>query len=265
VNMTSMTNNNNNNNNRTPSPLIDYSQPGLINNVVAGRRFLEKCLLFIPEGHPVMITTLVATLHQIAAIDKIPKEAVQAIRSATYLLDEMDEGAIASMARDAVNDQLTYINNELKSMTVHFRAMLESKTEKYMAAITASTKNIAASPHRSYRDALTGGNTILSNSDPRIIAREGIKARQVLFDFPADSEIRELSQNDVLSKFNEAIVLAGGNAMDHKLRSIERLVNKGLLREFLTDEGAKWFSQQENIYGFIIALGSLGKDLTVKK
>ena len=81
MNMTSThNNNNNNNNNRTPSPLIDYSQPGLINDVVAGRRFLEKQLLFVPERHPVMTTTLAATLHQIMAIDKIPKEAVQAIQ-----------------------------------------------------------------------------------------------------------------------------------------------------------------------------------------
>jgi len=53
--------------------------------------------------------------------------------------------------------------------------------------------------------------------------------------------------------------------MDHKLRSIERLVNKELLGEFLTDKGAKLFAQQDNFNGFITALGSLGKDLTIKK
>ena len=42
--------------------------------------------------------TLAATLHQIAALDKIPREAVQAIRAAAYLLDEMDEAAIALTA-----------------------------------------------------------------------------------------------------------------------------------------------------------------------
>jgi len=86
-----------NNNERSPTPVVDFSQPSLINDVAAGRRFLEKCLLFVPEGYPVMTTTLAAMLHQIAAIDKIPREAVQAIRAAAYLLDELDEGAIASM------------------------------------------------------------------------------------------------------------------------------------------------------------------------
>jgi len=49
------------------------------------------------------------------------------------------------------------------------------------------------------------------------------------------------------------------------MRSIERLVNKGLLGEFLTDEGAKWFAQQENSDGFITALEPLGKGLSARK
>ncbi|KAF8817130.1 hypothetical protein BYT27DRAFT_7043750, partial [Phlegmacium glaucopus] len=81
------------------------------------RRFLEKRLLFVPEGHPVTTATLAATLHQIAAIERIPREAVEAIRAAAYMLDELDEGAIAATARDAVNDQLAYMNDELKNLT----------------------------------------------------------------------------------------------------------------------------------------------------
>jgi len=111
-----------NNKDRTPSPHIDYSQPRLINNAVAGRRFLEKHLLFILEGHPVTTTTLAATLHQIAAKDKVPKGAVQAIRAVAYLLDKMDKGAIASTAREAVNNQLLYMNKELKTLTAHFHS-----------------------------------------------------------------------------------------------------------------------------------------------
>ncbi|KAF8799553.1 hypothetical protein BYT27DRAFT_7016494, partial [Phlegmacium glaucopus] len=88
-----------------------------VDNAAAARRFLEKRLLFVPEGHPVTTTTLAATLHQIAAIDKIPREAVEAIQAAAYMLDEMEEEAIAAKARDAVNDQLAYMNDELKTLT----------------------------------------------------------------------------------------------------------------------------------------------------
>jgi len=112
------------------------------------------CLLFVPEGHPVTTTTLAATLHQIAALDKIPREAVQAIRAAAYLLDEMDKAAIASTARDVVNDQLTYMNEELKSMTDHFRATLESETEKHAAILAETTRGLMSNSKKSYKDAL---------------------------------------------------------------------------------------------------------------
>ena len=63
----------------------------------------------------------------------------------------------------------------------------------------------------------------------------------------------------------KAIIDAGGSDSDHKLRSVERLVNKGLLGEFLKDDGATWFTKQDNFNKFIAALGSLGDGLTVKK
>jgi len=45
---TNATTNNSVTSERSPSPAIDYSQPGFINNSAAGRRFLEKHLLFVP-------------------------------------------------------------------------------------------------------------------------------------------------------------------------------------------------------------------------
>ena len=46
---------------------------------------------------------------------------------------------------------------------------------------------------------------------------------------------------------------------------VERMVNKGLLGEFLTDKGAKWFAQQNNANDFVTALGALGRGLDVRK
>ncbi|KAF8797817.1 hypothetical protein BYT27DRAFT_7039091, partial [Phlegmacium glaucopus] len=237
-----------------------------INDAAAGRRFLEKRLLFVPEGHPVTTTTLAATLHQIAALGKIPLEVVQAIRAAAFLLDEMDEDAIAATARDAVNDQLTYMNDELRTMTGHFCATLESEVEKHLATVAAATKGLACTPStRTFRDALLSNNTAPVNADPRILAREGIKARQFLVDFPIDSAMRELSQADVTRRFNEAIIEAGGSATIHKVRTVERLANKGLLGEFLTEEGAKWFAQRNHFDDFVTALGTQGQGASVKK
>ncbi|KAF8810221.1 hypothetical protein BYT27DRAFT_7043804, partial [Phlegmacium glaucopus] len=196
------------------------------------RRFLEKKLLFVPEGHPVTTTTLAATLHQIAAIDKIPREVVEAIQAAAYMLDEMEEEAIAAKARDAVNDQLAYMNDELKTLTGHFLTTMENEVGKHLATVAEATKGLASTTSKTYKEALLSNNPVPVNADPRILAREGIKARQFLLDFPVDSDTRELSQADIVKRFNEAIVGAGGSATVHRIRSVERLANKGLLGEF---------------------------------
>jgi len=83
-------------------------------------------------------------------------------------------------------------------MTAHFHTTIESETKKHLAAISATTKNLAANSGRSFRDVLLGSNPVPFNTDPRILTREGIKAHQILFDFPADSSTREFSQNDIL-------------------------------------------------------------------
>jgi len=59
-----------------------------------------------------------------------------------------------------------------------------------MAVISASTKGLMTSSKMPYRDILLGSNTTAPSMDPRLLAREGIKAQQVLIDFPVDSGIR---------------------------------------------------------------------------
>ncbi|KAF8805380.1 hypothetical protein BYT27DRAFT_7258493 [Phlegmacium glaucopus] len=209
------------------------SSPSVINNAAAARRYLERRLLFVPEGHPATTATLATALHQIAAIDRIPKEAVEAIQAVAYMLDELDEGIIAATARDAVNDQLAYMNDELKTLTGHFLTTMENEMGKHLATVAEATKGLASTTTKSYKEALLSNNPTPANADPRILAREGIKARQFLLDFPDDLDTRELSQADIVKRFNEAIAGAGGNATVHKIRSVERLANKGLLGEFL--------------------------------
>ncbi|KAF8813547.1 hypothetical protein BYT27DRAFT_7084352 [Phlegmacium glaucopus] len=249
----------------TPLPLID-SQLNLVTDVSVGQSFLESRLLLVPKGHPVTPSLLAATLFQIAALDKIPREAMQAIRAAAYLLEEIEETAIAATAREAVNDQLTYMNDELKTMTDHFSTMLQREMEEQFESLTTVTKDLAAVPSKSFKDALLGGNlTPGPNIDPRILAREGIKARQFLVDFSIDLGIRDLSQSDLVKKFNEAILEAGGNATVHRIRSVERLANNGILEEFLTDDGAKWLAQSNHADAFIAAFGLLGVGTSIKK
>ncbi|KAF8802345.1 hypothetical protein BYT27DRAFT_7341436 [Phlegmacium glaucopus] len=157
-----------------------------ITNAAARRSFLESRLLLVPERHPVTTGLLASALFQIVALDKIPREAGQAIRAAAYLLDEIEEAAIAATAREAVNDQLTYMNDELKTMTDHLGTVLQREVEKQFESLSTVTKGLAVAPSKLFKDALLGGTSAPGpNIDPRILAREGIKARQFLVDFAA--------------------------------------------------------------------------------
>jgi len=84
--------------------------------------------------------------------------------------------------------------------------------------------------------------------------QEGVKAQQVIFNIPADLGTRELSQSDILKRFSKAIINSGSITLDHRLRLVERLVNKGMLGEFLKDKVVTWFAQQVKLDSFTALL-----------
>jgi len=143
--------------------------------------------------------------------------------------------------------------------------VLASVQNRTLASLLKTTRGLISNSRKSFKDALLDNNSAPLNVDTRILAREGIKAQQILFDLPANSETRELNQGEILKRFNKALTDAGGDAAGLKFQSVERLVNKGILGEFAMDEGAKWIAQQVNADNFIAALSPPGDGLTVKK
>jgi hypothetical protein len=158
------------------------------------------------------------------------------------VLRELEEEVMAQTTRVAVKDAINYMN-ELKNLTNHYRSKIEGKMEKQMAAMEGRSD-------RSYRDIVWMG--IRHHPIPTGGYWQE-KASRVgnFYCFPMGLGMHQPSQADVLKKFNGAFVEAGGNSATHKIRSVERLGNQGLLGEFLTEEGAKWFIQQS---AFITAL-----------
>ena len=159
--------------NSLPSPSeLSYTQPDLVNSAKGGQAFLENRLLLVPEGAPVTMVSLSAALFQIAAIPKVPREAIQAIRSVTWLLDEIEEDAVALTAREAVNTQLGYMNKELRTITDHFQTTLSSEVKKQLKLMSSTVKTMEdkikqATP---YRDTILGHNRALEGTDPKIVA-----------------------------------------------------------------------------------------------
>ena len=243
----------------------------LINTVWEGRNFLENRLLLVPEGATVTTASLSSALFQISALAKIPREVVQAIQSVVWLLDEIEGDAVASTAWDMVNCQLSYMNDELKSMTDHFHTELSQEISKQMetmaSTIRTSLDKDTSTPPTHYRDAILRQCIIPEGIDPRVLARVGIKACQFIIDFPAESAIQKIGHAEILDIFNKAMVKAmeEGNPEEQKLRTVEKLANKGFLGEFLWDEGAKWLTQQKHADTFISALGKDGNGAHFKK
>jgi len=179
-----------------------------------------------------------------------------------WLLDEMEEDAVAAMARDMVNAQLGYMNEELRLLTDHFRTTLSAEVDKQMEIISVTTKTLEARIGNlaPYRDAVLGHTKAPEGADPRVVARVGIRSRQFILDFLTESPMQHISQAEMLKHLNEAMLKAEGEGEveKQKIRGVEKLANKGFLGEFLHDEGTKWFAQQNNVNAFITALGDEG-------
>jgi len=90
-----------------------------------------------------------------------------------------------------------------------------------------------------YRDVLSKRSP--ANASQKLITQESIKAHQFLINCPPESGIHMLSQMEVLQVFNKSLEKAGAGLQERKIWAVERLHNKGLLGEFNTDEGTKWF------------------------
>jgi hypothetical protein len=57
------------------------------------RTYLEKMQLIVPPGEIISPGLLSMTLHHISKIKNVPKQAINAIRSVAFLLDEMEENS----------------------------------------------------------------------------------------------------------------------------------------------------------------------------
>ncbi|KAF8808374.1 hypothetical protein BYT27DRAFT_7096916, partial [Phlegmacium glaucopus] len=224
--------------NRPPSPVeSSYDHPSLISTAKESRSFLETRLLLVPKGAPATLSTLSAALFQISSLVKLPRETVQAIRSVAWLLDEVEGDAVAATAREAVNRQLEYLNEEIRSLTDHLQTTISTEVGKQVEVLTSTAKAMETriSQPTPYKDAVLGQVRAPEGIDPRVTARVGIRSRQFIIDFPKDSLMRSRSQAEVLTWFNEAISKAEGEGEveTRKIRMVEKLVNRGFLGEFL--------------------------------
>ncbi|PPQ87141.1 hypothetical protein CVT25_000283 [Psilocybe cyanescens] len=264
-----------------PPPSTQFHNDGKdkpINNMTDAREYLESTLMYVPRGAPPTPHNMATALFQVAEMKGLTQPAVRAVRSVAYMMERLETDTTAAQAREVAVEQAEYVREELRNMASHITTTISAEVEKHLATITETTQTAqkaltqyipqatrqpAAPSTTRYSDAVRSQDgPVRHQTDPRLMAREGIRMRQFLLDFPSDSLVHKISQTELLRLYNAGIAALDDDTtgkVKHKIRSVERLSNKGILGEFLTDDGAKWFHTANNADRLFSSLGESGE------
>ena len=244
-----------------------------IKNAHDGRKFLEKHMLLCPPGEPATNAAISYCLHQISGMAGVPKQTVNAIRATAFLLEEMEEMAINETVRSALDSQLTEFTMDMKLLVEdvnnkigdHLKATLD-KIEKATSKIITSAPTAVSHGPGTVGQSATTTTTYASalirpppNVDPRLVAREGIKARQFLLTGIKESRLGQHDTQELKAELNKAAResgLTGG-----KIRSALKQTGGNILIEVDSDAPAVWFANKVNRAEFC---SNIGDEVTFK-
>jgi len=225
-----------------PSTLIEEHQD--VKDSLEGRKFLEKHSLICPPGEPPTHHLLYTCLHQISAMAGVPKQVVNAIRSVAFMLDEVEDSHINTTLREALDSQMT-------EFTSDFKLLVEDAKEKFdehVKTVGKQRTDMAASPPAQSRPLTNTYASALINppahANPKVAAREGIKARQFMIQGLDGSKLSYLEASQLKAEFNRTLSelgLTGG-----KVRSVVKTRSGGTIIEADTDEVAVWLASSMN-------------------
>jgi hypothetical protein len=219
-----------------------------INDQLQGRKFLEKHLLLWPAGEPSTHASLATCLHQISAMAGVAKPVLNAIRSVAYLLDELEETHINNIVKEAFDSQITEFTSDMKLLIEHAKEKIDGHLKESEGRLSQIADNaVAQAKQVQLMQPATYASTLNApppHANPRIAAKEGIKARQFLLEGLANTKF---SHTDVFQLKTELNNLLGNLGLKNgKIRSISKLRNGGALVEMDSDASTTWMSDQEN-------------------
>jgi hypothetical protein len=223
----------------TPEPQQD------INDATEGRNFLEKYLLLCPAGEPATHESLATCLFQIAALQGVSKQATNAVRAVAYLLGEMEGTQINGILKEAFDNQITELTSDMATLIQDAKEKLSEhfkESEGRLAQIMDKVVTQSNQPQQTTYASIINNPPPYAN--PRVAAKEGIKARQFLLDGMANTKF---SHTDVFQLKTELNNILGGLGLKNgKICSINRIRNDGTLVEMDSDVATAWLTDQEN-------------------
>jgi hypothetical protein len=180
-----------------------------IRDALDGHKFLKKCSLLCPPGEPPTHQLLATCLHRISVMAGVPKQTINVIRAVTFLLGEIEDTQINTLLREALDSQMT-------EFTSNFKILIEDMKEKideHTKATEAHLVKIAPTAPTAGRPTTTSYASVLVNppahANPKIAAREGIKARQFLIQGINESKFSHLDVTQLKDGFNKILTELG--------------------------------------------------------
>ena len=225
----------------TPEPQQD------INDSIEGRSYLEKYLLLCPPGEPPTHNSLATCLHQIAVMKGVTKQVMNAIRAVAFLLGEMEETQINEILKEAFNTQITELTSDMASLIEDAKEKLNGHFKETEGRLAQLVDKAAALPRQAQQQPASYATIASSpppHANPRVAAKEGIKARQFLLEGINNTKFSHTDVFQLKNEFNN--ILGGLGLTNGKIRSINKIRNGGTLIEMDSDAAATWLSEQEN-------------------
>jgi len=242
-----------------------------IQNPQEARHYLEKTSLIVPPGQPLSPGLLSTALHHVTEYKSIPKQAINAIRSIAFLLEELEENTLHETVRDLVTVQLDELGKDIKDFVTDATQRIDKHVDDKLSELSEATKDLMDSVKLAFNEhpAATGHDTRnepASNYkqallrppplvDPRLAAKEGIRLRQFLIEgITRESRIGKTNSIEAKKLVNNALEDAGSG--DLSARTALKQNKTGLLVEMETDAGATWLMDPANAKLFCDALGT---------
>jgi len=164
---------------RTGTVITSLSTSENICDVVGARSYLKERLLLCPLGEPASHASLSSCLHQVSKMSGIGSSVASAVCSVTLHPEKLKETAINKTVRDTVISQL----NELtlnKTLITDIKDKIDTHMQKFSTGAQTGTATLQPSyGTRTYAEALVNPP---SHANPRLAAREAIRARQFMLE-----------------------------------------------------------------------------------
>ena len=133
----------------------------------------------------------------------ITKTVATAVKSATCLAEELEETSINTFVRDAVNSQLNELTLDIKMLVNDAREKINEHVQNIPAVKAPNEGGQQQQRGRTYADMLINPP---SHANPRLAAREGIRARQFMLEGPEkDSKMGQMSGIQLKGEMNKKL------------------------------------------------------------